>query len=101
MSVERIERNYRALLRVAIVLNSQRDTHHLWQAITEQIREVMPWARASVTLYDPDSDGFRFYVVATHLSKVVLQQNSVIPRSGSGMGWDGCTITNVCIFDRI
>jgi formate hydrogenlyase transcriptional activator len=85
--VERIERNYRALLNVAIVLNSQRDTDSLWQAIIEQIEQVMPWARASVTLYDRESDGFRFYVVTTHLAKVVLQGDSVIPRVGSGMGW--------------
>lgn len=85
--MERIERNYRALLKVAIVLNSQRDTSSLWQAITEQIQQVMPWARASVTLYDRESDGFRFYVVATHLPKVVLQRDSVVPRDGSGMGW--------------
>jgi formate hydrogenlyase transcriptional activator len=85
--VERIERNYRALLNVAIVLNSKRDTSSLWQAIIEQIEQVMPWARASVTLYDRESDGFRFYVVATHLAKVVLQRDSVIPRVGSGMGW--------------
>ncbi len=85
--MERIERNYRALLKVAIVLNSQRDTDSLWQAIIEQIEQVMPWARASVTLYDRESDGFRFYVVATHLAKVVLQRDSLIPRVGSGMGW--------------
>lgn len=82
-----IETNYRALLKVAIVLNSQRDTPSLWEAITEQINQVMPWARASVTLYDRESDGFRFYVVATNLPKIVLQRDSVIPKSGSGMGW--------------
>lgn len=85
--MEIIERNYRALLQVAIVLNSQRDTNSLWQAITEQIQEVMPWARASVTLYDKEADGFRFYIVATHLPKIVLQGDSIIPRVGSGMGW--------------
>ena len=82
-----LERYYRALLNVAIELNSQRDTKNLWQTITRQINEVLPWARASVTLYDKESDGFRFYVVATNLSKVVLQQQSLIPRSGSAMGW--------------
>src|SRR5690606_21119475 len=86
-NVERIERNYRALLNVAIVLNSQRDTNSLWHAIIEQIEQVIPWARASVTLYDRESDGFRFYVVATHLTRIVVQGDSVIPRTGSGMGW--------------
>lgn len=85
--MDRIERNYRALLNVAIVLNSQRDTKSLWQAIIEQIEQVIPWARASVTLYDRESDGFRFYVVATHLTKIVVQRDSLIPRVGSGMGW--------------
>ncbi len=47
----------------------------------------MPWARVSVTLYDRESDGFQFYVVTTHLAKVVVQGDTVIPRVGSGMGW--------------
>ncbi|MCA9467734.1 MAG: sigma 54-interacting transcriptional regulator [Nitrospira sp.] len=85
--MEQIVRNYHALLKVAIVLNSQRDTRHLWQAITEHFQQVIPWARASVTLYDPERDGFRFYVVATHVAKVVVRQHSLVPRSGSAMGW--------------
>ncbi len=85
--MDRIERSYRALLAVAIVLNSQRDTHGLWEAITAQITKVIPWARASVTLYDHEAGGFRFYVVATTMAQVVLQRNTVIPHAGSGMGW--------------
>ena len=39
---------YQALLAVTNVLNSQRDSDSLWQAITEQIRKVLPWERAGV-----------------------------------------------------
>jgi formate hydrogenlyase transcriptional activator len=85
--MDRIERNYRALLAVAVVLNSQRDMHSLWEAITAEITKVIPWARASVTLYDREVDGFRFYVIATTMAQVVLQSNAVVPRVGSGMGW--------------
>lgn len=85
--MSRIETSYRALLEVAIVLNSQRDTNSLWEAITAQINRVIPWARASVTLYDPEVDGFRFYIVATNMPKVVVPRDEVIPRIGSGMGW--------------
>ena len=85
--MDRIEINYRALLAVAVVLNSQRDMHSLWGAITAEITKVIPWARASVTLYDPEADGFRFHVITTTLSQVVLQRDAVIPRFGSGMGW--------------
>ncbi|GJL57080.1 MAG: hypothetical protein NPIRA02_42120 [Nitrospirales bacterium] len=85
--MSRIETSYRALLNVAIVLNSQRDTNSLWHAITEQIHQVIPWARASVTLYDRTVDGFRFYIAATTIPKVVLQNDTIIPRVGSGMGW--------------
>ena len=87
MPMDRIEINYRALLAVAVVLNSQRDMHSLWGAITDEITKVIPWARASVTQYDHEADGFRFYVLATTLPQVVLQRNAVIPRVGSGMGW--------------
>ena len=85
--MDRIEVNYRALLAVAVVLNSQRVMHSLWEAITAEITKVIPWARATVTLYDPEVDGFRFYVFATTMTQVVLQRDAVIPRVGSGMGW--------------
>jgi formate hydrogenlyase transcriptional activator len=85
--MDQIERNYRALLAVALVLNSQRDTHSLWEAITSEITKVIPWARASVTLYDREVDGFRFYVMATTIAQVVLQRDAIVPRDGSGMGW--------------
>jgi formate hydrogenlyase transcriptional activator len=87
MPMDRIERNYRALLAVAVVLNSRRDMHSLWEAITAEITKVIPWARASVTLYDREADGFRFYVIATTFAQEVLQRNAVVPRIGSGMGW--------------
>jgi len=86
MPMDRIERNYRALLAVAVVLNSRRDMHRLWEAITAEITKVIPWARASVTLYDREADGFRFYVIATTFAQEVLQHNAVVPRIGSGMG---------------
>jgi formate hydrogenlyase transcriptional activator len=85
--MDRIEINYRALLAVAVVLNSQRDMHSLWEAITAEITKVIPWARASVTLYDREADGFRFYAMATTMVQVVLQRDAIVPRVGSGMGW--------------
>ena len=85
--MDRIEINYRALLAVAVVLNSQRDMNGLWEAITGEITKVVPWARASITQYDPGADGFKFYVVATTMAQVVLHRNMVVPRIGSGMGW--------------
>ncbi len=85
--MDRIERNYHALLAVAVVLNSQRDMHSLWEAITAEITKVIPWARASVTQYDREADGFKFYVVATTMVQVVLRRDMVVPRVGSGMGW--------------
>ncbi len=87
MPMNRIEINYRALLAVAVVLNSQREMQSLWEAITAEITKVVSWARATVTLYDPEADGFRFYVIATTMAQVVLQRDAVIPRVGSGMGW--------------
>jgi formate hydrogenlyase transcriptional activator len=85
--MDRIEINYRALLAVAVVLNSQRDMHSLWEAITAEITKVIPWARASITQYDREADGFRFYVMATTMAQVVLQRDAMVPRTGSGMGW--------------
>ena len=46
--MDRIEINYRALLAVAVVLNSQRDMHSLWEAITAEITKVVPyWAQTA------------------------------------------------------
>ena len=50
-----IDLNYRALLEVTNVLNSQRDTDSLWRAIAGQIKQVVPWERAGITLYCPES----------------------------------------------
>ncbi len=83
----RIHLSYRALLEVTNVLNSQRDTDSLWRAITEQIRQVMPWERAGVTLYNADTDTFRFLAVETTMPVRVLQRDAVIPRAGSAVGW--------------
>jgi hypothetical protein len=41
---DRIKRNYRALLAVAVVLNSQRDMYSLWEANTAETTKVIPWA---------------------------------------------------------
>lgn len=82
-----IEGGYRALLAVTNVLNSQRDTDSLWRAITEQIKQVVPWERAGITLYAPESDSFRFYALETSMSTRVLQRDAVIPRAGSAVGW--------------
>jgi formate hydrogenlyase transcriptional activator len=79
--------SYRALLAVTNVLNSQRDTDSLWQAITEQFGQVFPWERAGVTLYDPGTDSFRFYAVETSMPTRELSRDAVIPRAGSAVGW--------------
>ncbi len=86
-SVKDIQESYRALLAVTNVLNSQRDTDSLWRAITEHIGQVVPWERAGLTLYHPESDSFRFYAVETSLPTRVLQRDAVIPREGSAVGW--------------
>jgi formate hydrogenlyase transcriptional activator len=82
-----IEGSYRALLAVTNALNSHRDTDSLWHVITEQIKRVVPWDRAGVTLYNVESDSFRFYVVETSTPTRVLQRDAVIPRVGSAVGW--------------
>ncbi|ULA65609.1 MAG: Formate hydrogenlyase transcriptional activator [Nitrospira sp.] len=81
------EGSYRALLAVTNVLNSQRNSDSLWQAITEQIRKVLPWERAGVTLYNSDTDAFHFYAVETTMPNRKLQRDAVIPKKGSAIGW--------------
>ncbi|MGA6828830.1 sigma 54-interacting transcriptional regulator [Nitrospira sp. NS4] len=82
-----IQDSFRALLAVTNVLNSQPDSDSLWRAITEQIRKVLPWERAGITLYHPESESFRFYAVETSMPNRVLQRDAVIPKAGSAVGW--------------
>src|SRR5581483_278524 len=52
-----------------------------------QIKAVVPWARAGITLFDAESRSFRFYQVETQLAKVVLHPDASIPQQGSAVGW--------------
>ena len=79
--------NYRTLLSVTNVLNSQRNRKNLFRAITEQLTQVVRWERAGITVYDVQSDAFRFYAVETNLPKVVLSSDAMIPRARSAVGW--------------
>ena len=81
------EHAYRALLAVTNELNSQRDIDGLWHAIGEQIRRVLPWERAGVTLFQPTTNSFQFYAVETSMPNRVLQRDAVIPKAGSAVGW--------------
>ena len=78
---------YRALLDVTNVLNSQRKWDDLWKAIAGYIREAVPWERIGITLYHPELDGFRYYVLEATLPKIALKNDTEIPRKGSAIGW--------------
>ncbi|MGB5045668.1 MAG: Fis family transcriptional regulator, partial [Nitrospira sp.] len=67
--------NYRTLLSVTNVLNSQRNRQSLFRAVTDQLAKVVRWERAGITVYDLKSDAFRFYAVETNLPKVVLRSD--------------------------
>ncbi|MES4786198.1 MAG: Fis family transcriptional regulator, partial [Nitrospiraceae bacterium] len=82
-----VDLSYRTLLEVTNVLNSRRDTDSLWRAITELIKQVTPWERAGITIYDEKADAFRFYAVETSMPTRVLQRDAAIPRKGSAVGW--------------
>jgi len=56
--VHRIERNYRALLAVAVVLNSQRDMQSLWEAITAEITNHGHGRLSLNTIVRPTDSGF-------------------------------------------
>lgn len=82
-----VDLNYRTLLSVTNELNSQRDSTSLFRAITDQLAHIIRWERAGVTVYDSDSDAFKFYAVETNLSRVVLQRDASIPHARSAVGW--------------
>jgi len=79
--------NYRTLLSVTNVLNSQRNRQSLFRAVTDQLAKVLRWERAGITVYDLESDAFRFYAMETNLPKVVLRSDAMIPHARSAIGW--------------
>mgnify|MGYP003406700110 CR=1 FL=1 len=85
--MQRATLNFETLLEVTNALNSQRDIDSLWRVIADQIRKVIPWDRAGITLYESQTDSFRFYAVITNMATPALAHDSVIPRKGSAVGW--------------
>ena len=85
--MQRATLNFETLLEVTNALNSQRDIESLWRVIADQIQKVIPWDRAGITLYEPNTDSFRFYAVITNMATPALAHDSVIPRAGSAVGW--------------
>ncbi len=85
--MQRATLNFETLLEVTNALNSQRDIESLWRVIADQIQKVIPWDRAGITLYEPNTDSFRFYAVITNMAAPALAHDSVIPREGSAVGW--------------
>ncbi|GMV49928.1 MAG: Formate hydrogenlyase transcriptional activator FhlA [Nitrospirae bacterium] len=85
--MQRATLNFETLLEVTNALNSQRDIESLWRVIADQIKKVIPWDRAGITLYESSSDSFRFYAVITNMATPALAHDSIIPREGSAVGW--------------
>ena len=85
--MQRATLNFETLLEVTNALNSQRDIESLWRVIADQIQKVIPWDRAGITLYESNTDSFRFYAVITNMETPALAHDSVIPREGSAVGW--------------
>jgi formate hydrogenlyase transcriptional activator len=82
-----IEGSYRALAIITEVLSSERELMSLWHTIIQQLKKVLPCERAGVTLYQPQTDAFRFYAMESTVPAEVLHFDAVIPRSGSAAGW--------------
>ena len=47
----------------------------------------MLFRSAGVTLYNPETDSFRFYAVETSMPNRYLHRDAVIPKTGSAVGW--------------
>jgi len=81
------EDRYRTLLEINNAIVSNLDKDRLFKAIAEQIKKVLPFDRAGITLYDPARDCFRIYVLETAVSPLHLKWETEIPHQGSAIGW--------------
>jgi formate hydrogenlyase transcriptional activator len=79
---------YRVLLEInnAIISSLSRDS--LFHAITEALRQVVPFDRAMLPLYDADKDVFQTFALAGRgLPGHVHDVQTEIRRHGTGAGW--------------
>ncbi|MBI1823756.1 MAG: sigma 54-interacting transcriptional regulator [Nitrospirae bacterium] len=81
------EDRYRTLLEISNAIVSNLDKDHLFKAISEQVKKILPFDRTGITLYNPALDSFKIYVLETAISSLHLKPEMEIPRSGSAVGW--------------
>ncbi len=82
----KLEERYRTLLEInnAIVTSLQRD--ELLHAICEALEPVLPFDRAAINIYEPETDLLRLLALETgHQSQIVV--GSALSRNGSASGW--------------
>ncbi|MFQ5596713.1 MAG: sigma 54-interacting transcriptional regulator [Nitrospiria bacterium] len=81
------EDRYQSLLKINNAIVSNLDKDRLFKAIAGQIKKICPFDRAGITLYDPDRDSFRIYVLETLHPPKHLTWETEIPHRGSALGW--------------
>jgi len=81
-----VERRYRTLLEInnAIVTSLRRD--ELLHAICEALKPVLPFDRAAINIYEPETDLLRLHALETgHESQFVV--GTTLNRTDSASGW--------------
>jgi formate hydrogenlyase transcriptional activator len=81
------DNRYQTLLEISTVIVANLDKDHLFKAIAEQIKKILPLDRTAITLYDPIRDSFRVYLLETTISPLHLTRETEIPHQGSAVGW--------------
>ncbi len=86
--LRRAEERQRVLLEINNAIIAKLERESLFQAVTEALRKVLNFDRASITLYDAVRDALKVYVLASPSpSSSVLPVGAEMPRQGSRLGW--------------
>jgi formate hydrogenlyase transcriptional activator len=86
-ALRRSEEQNRSLLQInnAIITNLTQEA--LLRSISEALRRFIGFDRCAITLYQPESDTFRFLAVEGELQSDYFQTGMEAPRSETSVGW--------------
>ncbi len=86
-ALRRSEKQHRALLEINNAIIANLDRQALFDAITQALRNILPFDALALTLYDAKKDALRVAALDGALLAKQFGVGTEIPREGSHLGW--------------
>ena len=78
---------YRAVLKVNEIALTNPTVETLFQGMCSVLKHLVPYDRAGINLYDPDTDGLRLMATSGPYEKSVFYVGQILGRKESQTGW--------------